>query len=226
MRSYLIGIFLLYITIHFLRYLPLILNYRQSAFKYESDVGLITFLTDKGALGEGLIFFELEKVPCYSRIVTNVYLPTEYGTTEIDLIYLAPSGIYVLESKNYNGWIFGDARSRYWTSVLYQTKNKFYNPIWQNRTHIKYLKRVLGTISVTSIVVFGEQAKLKKIEAEDHIVIKRRKLKRTLTKEIKQVIYTEQDIDHYYAILKQYSNQSNKVKRQHIENIKNNVTHF
>lgn len=48
-------------------------------------------------------------------MLTNVYLPKGDGTTtEIDLIMISATGIYVFESKNYSGWIFGDENSRYW----------------------------------------------------------------------------------------------------------------
>ena len=50
-------------------------------------------------------------------------------------------GIFVIESKNYSGWIFGNERDKKWTQVLANgDKNYFFNPILQNKIHIKYNK--------------------------------------------------------------------------------------
>jgi hypothetical protein len=55
------------------------------------------------------------------------------STTEIDLIMIDETGIYVFESKNYSGWIFGDEKRKNWVQTLEnRQKNYFYNPIWQN----------------------------------------------------------------------------------------------
>ncbi len=99
----------------------------------------------KEKYGEYLSFNKLEKIKGDHRILTNVYLPKGNGeTTEVDLIYIHETGIYVLESKNYSGWIFGDEKSKYWMQTLQNGhKEKFYNPIFQNNTHIKYLIKLL-----------------------------------------------------------------------------------
>jgi hypothetical protein len=51
--------------------------------------------------------------------MTNLYIPKKDGsTTEIDLIMLSQTGVYVFESKNYSGWIFGDEKSKNWMQTL------------------------------------------------------------------------------------------------------------
>jgi hypothetical protein len=58
---------------------------------------------------------------------------------------ISTKGIFVFESKNYSGWIFGSEKNRYWTQTLPKnSKNKFFNPIWQNKAHIKALSESLG----------------------------------------------------------------------------------
>ena len=55
-------------------------------------------------------------------------------------------------------------------------KNRFYNPIKQNRTHIKWLQKYVGgNVPLFSIIVFSERCELKKVEVEssDVKVIKR-----------------------------------------------------
>ena len=66
---------------------------------------------------------------------------------QIDHVVVSRKGIFVLETKNYTGWIFGNENSQNWTQVIYKRKEKFYNPIWQNFDHIQALKEFLGEIT-------------------------------------------------------------------------------
>ena len=134
-----------------------------------------------GRRGEKLTERELKLVNFLGRkgkTLKNIYIPKDDGTTtEIDLIYITQKGIFVLESKNYSGWIFGDENNQYWTASLPNgQKNRFYNPVMQNRTHIKWLRELIGEqVPLFSIVVFSERCKLKKItmSSPDVKVIKR-----------------------------------------------------
>lgn len=67
--------------------------YLKSSYKDESDINLFKFVFDKGCFGEALTFFKLENLRQYGKVLANVYLPTEDGTTEVDLIYITHSGI-------------------------------------------------------------------------------------------------------------------------------------
>ena len=202
------------------RFVPYILKYQQSNYRHESGIGLFRYLFDTGSFGEALIFFELEKLPVYSKIMTNLYIPTEDGTTEIDVLFISPSGIYVIESKNYSGWIFGDEKARNWTAVIYRTKNKFLNPIWQNKKHIKYLNKILTDVQLRSLIVFSERCELKRVHVEDGHVIKRGKLRKRILKESEKVIFSDQEIDDFYEKLKVYSHRSEEEKMLHIEHAK------
>ena len=74
----------------------------------------------------------------------NCYIPNRSGDKiEIDMIMLCQKGIYVIENKNYSGWIFGDEKSKNWCEILKGKKYFFYNPIKQNKSHIKNLEKQL-----------------------------------------------------------------------------------
>ena len=112
----------------------------------------------KGKIGERTVRRIIEK-----RLDSNIYrefcdvtLPTEDGTTQIDHIYVSPFGIFVVETKNYGGWIFGGKNQAQWTQSIYKKKSKFQNPLRQNYKHIKSLESVLGLPFSTfkSVVVF------------------------------------------------------------------------
>ncbi|OCA98716.1 nuclease-related domain-containing protein [Clostridium beijerinckii] len=202
-------------------------KYDKSNYKKESGNGFFAVMMDKGKYGEYLSLNILEKIKGEHRILTNVYLPKENGeTTEIDLIYLHETGIYVLESKNYSGWIFGDEKSKYWMQTLKNgQKEKFYNPIKQNNTHIKYLIKLLKVDEklVKSIIVFSERCIIKKMEvhSENVKVINRYTLNKTIEKLISNSpkVFAAGEIIELYYELKSYICVSKDVKENHIKQI-------
>jgi len=221
----LIFLFIIISIVLILKYL----QYRKSDYKLESGNSFLKTIFNKGNYGEFLTFSYLEKLDIFKRFLVNVYLPKYDGTTtEIDLIMLCPKGIYVFESKNYSGWIFGDEKSQYWTQTLKnKQKNKFYNPIWQNKSHINALKNILKLQDniFKSYIVFSERCELKKVQFDsDNIkVIKRNRLISTIKEDIEKspTILKVDEVLNIYARLKKYSNADEETKKRHIENIAN-----
>ncbi|WP_367110974.1 nuclease-related domain-containing protein [uncultured Psychrobacter sp.] len=101
----------------------------------------------KGILGETVInvamWLKLEK-DVYHRL-NNVTLPlSNGGSTQIDHVIVSVYGIFVIETKNYKGWIFGNEKQRQWTQAFPNgRKYKFQNPLRQNYLHIKTLADLL-----------------------------------------------------------------------------------
>jgi len=90
------------------------------------------------------------------HLIKNVTLPTEDGTTQIDHIIVSKYGIFVIETKNMKGWIFGSPNQKTWTQKIFKHTNKFQNPLRQNYKHIKTLENFLGLSEdkLFSLVVF------------------------------------------------------------------------
>ncbi|MFZ4699892.1 MAG: NERD domain-containing protein [Candidatus Methylumidiphilus sp.] len=88
--------------------------------------------------------------------IKNVTLPTEDGTTQIDHIIVSKYGIFVVETKNMKGWIFGDPNQPTWTQKIYRHTSKFQNPLRQNYKHTKTLESSLGLNGnqIHSVIVF------------------------------------------------------------------------
>ena len=86
----------------------------------------------------------------------NVTLPTEDGTTQIDHVIVSRYGVFVIETKNMKGWIFGSPQQKTWTQKIYRNTTKFQNPLHQNYKHTQTLQAALGLDSdkVFSVVVF------------------------------------------------------------------------
>lgn len=73
----------------------------------------------------------------------NIIIKTADGTTQIDHVLLSVYGIFVIETKNYKGWIYGGATQKQWTQVLFGKKSQFQNPLHQNYKHTKALSEYL-----------------------------------------------------------------------------------
>ena len=71
----------------------------------------------KGKIGEGTVNLtaKLRLDPNEYTLLKDVTIPTKLGTTQIDHIILSRFGIFVIEAKNYSGWIFGSAEQKTWT---------------------------------------------------------------------------------------------------------------
>ena len=119
----------------------------------------------KGIIGEKSLNSLLSFLPKDKYIVMkDVMLSTDHGTTQIDHIVLSLYGIFVIETKNYNGIITGNEWSGEWTQTIYKTKNKFYNPVKQNYGHLATVKAMINdypNLPVLSIVAFSGESKLK-----------------------------------------------------------------
>jgi len=100
----------------------------------------------KGRRGEKFVAGRLRKgLPDEYLMLNDVYLPCSDGTTaQIDHVIVSKYGIFVVETKNYSGWIFGSEGDREWTQSIYRKKSRFRNPMRQNYKHICALAENLG----------------------------------------------------------------------------------
>jgi hypothetical protein len=96
------------------------------------------------------------------HLMNHVTLRMKDGTTQIDHILVSRFGVFVIETKDYKGWIFGNAQHATWTQVLFKAKFKFQNPILQNLRHVRAVQDLLDFLplgAVKSAVVFTGEAK-------------------------------------------------------------------
>lgn len=205
-------------------------EYLNSSYYLSTHLPLNAVKNDKGRYGEYTIFKILQPQEKYGgRFLFNCYLPKENNkTTEIDIILLTLNGIFVFESKNYSGWIYGDENQEIWTQTLPAGnkihKERFYNPIMQNKSHIKTLKSLIGdTFPIYSVIVFSSDCKLKNINASDPMT------------EIVTFVYLKSIVNHFlnqrpnsltqenlisiYNKLYPYTQVPEEVKRKHAEDV-------
>lgn len=130
--------------------------------------------------------------------LNNVTILTSNGTTQIDHIIVSRYGIFVIETKNMEGWIFGSEKQSKWVQSLYGKKFPFQNPLHQNYRHIKSLEEFLDLPAERfhSIVCFvGKTSKLK-TEMPDNVI---NGLPFTYIKSKKEIVMSD---DQVLAIVK------------------------
>ena len=181
-----------------------------------------------GQFGEYSIEYALtnNNLPGELVVFRNLYIPANNKTVEIDLLMIHEKGIFVFESKNYSGWIFGSADQLYWTQCLQNgTRHKFYNTIRQNDTHIYALEPLLEipATEFISCIIFSERCSLKSVpdDTYDTIIARRPHM----TKKLKEFLecaptkYTHADIEFLANKLRPSTNVDDFEKQRHIDAI-------
>jgi hypothetical protein len=98
------------------------------------------------------------------HLMNHVTLQLDDGTTQADHILVSRFGVFVIETKDYNGWIFGDVKDANWTQVHFYNRFRFQNPIRQNFRHVMAVQNLLDFLppgTVKSVVVFTGEAEFK-----------------------------------------------------------------
>lgn len=98
------------------------------------------------------------------HLLNNVTLPSADGTTQIDHVLISTTGVFVIETKHYTGWLFANTKMPMWTQVKFKRKNKFQNPIHQNYKHVKAIQNLLDFIPpdhIHSLIAFTGDAAFK-----------------------------------------------------------------
>ena len=223
-------IILLSIIIPVIRFVLRYNEYKNSNYYRTTQNSYGSVFWDSGKYGEYSLSQYLqpfESMGC--KFLFNLYLPRENGkTTEVDIIMFHPKGLFVIESKNYSGWIFGHERQKMWTQTLpvgygESHKERFYNPIMQNATHIRSIRKLIDDrIPIYSVIAFSDKCTLKKVTVKSNNILVTyysqlaKDLKIKLTAETIKSTISQDLIDETYRKLLPYSQVSDQIKWQHI----------
>lgn len=188
----------------------------------------ITLASDAGSAGEYRLYDILNQFESETfKIVLNTFVPKKDNeTAEIDMICITSFGFLVLESKNYSGWIFGSESSDTWTQNMYGTKNTFYNPIRQNKNHIKALSEYthVDDKHMTSIIVFSDKCELKEVPASkrETIIIQAKDLHDLVSFLIqnRDSVFSSAQINDFYNQLLPLTSPDDKTIQKHIQDTK------
>lgn len=176
----------------------------------------------KGKRGERLVAMRLRKgLPDEYLILNDIYLPLPDGTTtQIDHIVVSQYGVFVVETKTYSGWIFGNEKSKDWTQSIYRKKSRFQNPTRQNYKHICALADNLGIDKsyFIGVVAFTEDCTFK-MEMPEGVVYSRRVADYIRSKKMPK-IKPEQVGELAQAISEWQATVSEERKSKHVENLR------
>jgi predicted RNA-binding Zn-ribbon protein involved in translation (DUF1610 family) len=177
----------------------------------------------KGTFGEQKVSRKLKRLNKKEfKVLNDVLLANGNSTSQIDHIVISRTGIFVIETKNYKGWIHGHEKSEYWTQSIYSHKIKLRNPIKQNWAHVYVLKKILSEynfIKYFPIVVFVGNAKLKNITSKIPVIYTRQLLKTIKSNTEVQNLSIEQ-INDITDKLNQLNIGRKKEFRRHVKRIK------
>ena len=99
----------------------------------------------RGAFNEAIYSLGLKAaLPSEYRVLENITIPNQFGTSQIDVIVVSIYGIHVIEMKAIQGAIYGDEKAKNWAVYLGKRKFPLRNPLHQNYGHIKALQGLLG----------------------------------------------------------------------------------
>ena len=204
-----------------------------------------TLYPTKLTTAECRLVFSLQRLFQPEHILADLYLPkpTSNPTTkinqnlfitassllQIDCIAINHGGIFVFESKDYAGWIYGHGNRIHWTQVLNYGKDKhqFYNPVKQNESHVKVIKDLFSTnIPIYSVIVFGREATLKVLtDIPDHCRVCTQSDISTTINSLTQIhpnAINAQEIAYAYALIQQDQIDPTAIIRtEHIDEVQN-----
>ena len=209
------------------------IKYKNSSYYKLTQNSYYFTNNNAGTYGEYSIYKKLQYLENNgAKFLFNLYIPTQNGkTTEIDVLLICSLGVFVFESKNFSGWIFGDERQDKWTQTLPAAygevrKEHFFNPIMQNEYHIKHLHKILKPdINIFSVIVFPDKCTLKKVRVtkQNVFVIYSSNLENlisSLSNKYNSELLSCKQQDEIYNILFPYSQVSDFTKFRHLINLK------
>jgi hypothetical protein len=88
-------------------------------------------------------------------VLHDFILPGAYGgLAKLDHAILTAGGILCIQSKHYNGVVFGGEDEAQWTNVDGVNRKRFLNPIIQNEGRARALRRVVPDVPVANLIIF------------------------------------------------------------------------
>jgi hypothetical protein len=180
-------------------------------------IGFLKTPKGKGWIGEMIVRCKLKKTKIGERYVINdLRLRVNNGKTcQIDHVLINKNGVFVIETKNYSGRIYGKENQLEWTQTFKSgRKRKFYNPIRQNKTHVYHISELIGYKYPIISVVVMVKGNIRYIDADG--VCSLRGLKK-ITDSCEYYL-TEQQMQNAYNILWN-ANDRTITNREHIRNI-------
>lgn len=178
----------------------------------------------KGAAGESQVSNILASLPKNYHVINNVIVPNQQTTSQIDHVVVSPYGIFVLETKNFSGWIYGTEEADQWKETFRTTgATSFRNPIKQNWGHVYALAEYLSIDkrAFKPIVVFSNSATLKVRTTLP--VIYMSQLKKHILSYTQEII-PQENMERIYDRISKANLVGTESGNRHVESVKENIS--
>ena len=153
------------------------------------------------------------------RRLHDVIIPSNNGTAQIDHILVSPFGIFVIETKNYKGWIYGSESQSNWTQVIYKSKHNFQNPLRQTHRHKKVLSKYLSIseTNIQTVISFVGDVQFK-TELPSNVL---RSGVSSYIEQFDERVFSEEEVERIMALLTNVKSEINISKEEHIQSLHN-----
>ena len=177
-----------------------------------------------GIVGELRVAHLLKRLPKEEYTVFNdLVLVTNYGTTQIDHVVISTNGIFVIETKNYKGHIYGGEMSENWRQFIKGKKTIIQNPIRQNKIHVNAIKDIIKSeipfLVVQSIIAFSNRSKISVSSTRDCFVVHYKELIPLITS-FKTPIMMLEEKEKIVSVIDLENIVGRKARREHIKQVK------
>ncbi|MCA1066123.1 NERD domain-containing protein (plasmid) [Rossellomorea sp. AcN35-11] len=175
----------------------------------------------KGATGERMVARVLSNLGPEYRVINDIVISNKNGnSTQLDHVVVSPYGIFVIETKNYKGWIFGYENAKQWTQTIYKRKDKFLNPIIQNKGHIRALSYLLKKQKYFhSIIVFGNEATFKFNDSFDSAEVVYMRQLATVVRKHNEKVFTDTQVSEMYQAIIGAAKSGEEVSQKHVASL-------
>ncbi|MDQ0228335.1 nuclease-related domain-containing protein [Metabacillus niabensis] len=191
-----------------------------------------------GDIGEYKINIQLDQLPKDSKYLSDILIPnpkSKSGYSQIDHIVFIPYAVFIIETKNYQGTIYGGKDRKTWSV---DGKYQMMNPFHQNYGHISALKKIaeidssniVSMISFTKRCTFKVDLELRKIQSNELIVYDielsefiSRKLN-VLKLQNSSPVYSEDDIEGLYQRILKTNITDNEIRERHVQALKSSTS--
>lgn len=148
----------------------------------------------------------------------NVIIPSGNGTTQIDHFLISPYGLFIIETKNRRGWIFGSGNQKRWTQSIYGKNYSFQNPLRQVFRQKKVLSEFLEIkeSKIHTVIYFAGDCKFR-TEMPDNVI--KTRLGRYV-KQYKDVVLSTEEMDHIIEKIEHYVSESSLTTKDHMRSLR------
>lgn len=181
-----------------------------------------------GDSGEKRVSSFLEDLDCEEyRVYNDLLIRNGNYTTQVDHIVISHYGVFVLETKNVHGKVYGSGNAEFWKQYLPDTGYKSYgctqeyqlrNPVWQNEGHIKTLRKLVfgNDVPLYGIVVFPRDTEIN-VTASQPVLNMNNVV--SYIKQYCEIVLSPDQMDFYHRRLLNVITTSETDRKKHLSNV-------